>query len=219
MTFSVILSVHHKYWLRLLCACMFFLYFRQYYSFIETYSIRYDKTLLYIFMFRCDNILILPVLPAFEPNRIVLRFHLKYLYNSGSPPAGAGKTDCDTDHFRADRDHPRRCGENFPLRTRNRPETGSPPQVRGKRNICILREDHNGITPAGAGKTSLPIPQLKPARDHPRRCGENEVYTVMDRRADGSPPQVRGKQFYFSSFIGINRITPADAGKTCDRHL
>lgn len=78
MTFGVILSVHHKYWLRLLCAYMFFLYFRQYYSFIETYSIRYDKTLLYIFMFRCDNILILPVLPAFEPNRIALRFHLKY---------------------------------------------------------------------------------------------------------------------------------------------
>ena len=78
MTFSVILSVHCKYWLRLLCACMFFLYFRRYYSFIETYSIRYDKTLLYIFMFRCDNILILSVLPAFEPNRIALRFHLKY---------------------------------------------------------------------------------------------------------------------------------------------
>ena len=57
---------------------VFFLYFRRYYSFIETYSIRYDKTLLYIFMSRCDNILILPVLPAFEPNRIALRFHLKY---------------------------------------------------------------------------------------------------------------------------------------------
>ena len=55
-----------------------FLYFGQHYSFIETYSIRYDKTLLYIFMFRCDNILILSVLPAFEPNRIALRFHLKY---------------------------------------------------------------------------------------------------------------------------------------------
>lgn len=78
MTFSVILSVHCKYWLRLLRAYMFFLYFWRYYSFIETYSIRYDKTLLYIFMFRCDNILILSALPAFEPNRIALRFHLKY---------------------------------------------------------------------------------------------------------------------------------------------
>ena len=195
---------------------MFFLYFRQYYSFIETYSIRYDKTLLYIFMFRCDNILILPVLPAFEPNRIVLRFHLKYLYNSGSPPAGAGKTDCDTDHFRADRDHPRRCGENFPLRTRNRPETGSPPQVRGKRNICILREDHNGITPAGAGKTSLPIPQLKPARDHPRRCGENRGSERIMHWATGSPPQVRGKLRTPIGVVHVSRITPAGAGKTCN---
>lgn len=55
-----------------------FLYFGQLYSFIETYSIQYDKTLLYIFMFRCNNILILSALPAFEPNRIALRFHLKY---------------------------------------------------------------------------------------------------------------------------------------------
>ena len=68
-------------------------------------------------------------------------------------PAGAGKTDCDTDHFRADRDHPRRCGENFPLRTRNRPETGSPPQVRGKQRCRIQGNGQSRITPADAGKT------------------------------------------------------------------
>ena len=214
MTFSVILSVHHKYWLRLLCACMFFLYFRQYYSFIETYSIRYDKTLLYIFMFRCDNILILPVLPAFEPNRIVLRFHLKYLYNSGSPPAGAGKTDCDTDHFRADRDHPRRCGENFPLRTRNRPETGSPPQVRGKQRCRIQGNGQSRITPADAGKTHRKHFCGGLKRDHPRGCGEDPVRPVQVFVHAGSPPRMRGKHTPVQCSMFNYRITPADAGKT-----
>mgnify|MGYP006902886914 CR=1 FL=1 len=78
ITFSVILSVHCKYWLHLSCDYMFFLYFLRYYSFIAAYSIRYDKTLLYIFMSRCEDILSLFVLSAFEPNPILLRFHLKY---------------------------------------------------------------------------------------------------------------------------------------------
>ena len=153
MTFSVILSVHYKYWLRLLCAYMFFLYFLRYYSFIETYSIRYDKTLLYIFMFRCDNILILPALPAFEPNRIVLRFHLKYLYNSGSPPAGAGKTREFVPKYPRKAYHPRRCGENPSAICPFSRGSGSPPQVRGKLCYRGNLQKRFSITPAGAGKT------------------------------------------------------------------
>ena len=147
-------------------------------------------------MFRCDNILILSVLPAFEPNRIALRFHLKYLYNSGSPPAGAGKTDCDTDHFRADRDHPRRCGENFPLRTRNRPETGSPPQVRGKQRCRIQGNGQSRITPADAGKTLFGLYRFLYMRDHPRGCGENTHLFSVQCSITGSPPRMRGKLDY-----------------------
>ena len=132
---------------------MFFLYFRQYYSFIETYSIRYDKTLLYIFMFRCDNILILPALPAFEPNRIVLRFHLKYLYNSGSPPAGAGKTREFVPKYPRKAYHPRRCGENPSAICPFSRGSGSPPQVRGKLCYRGNLQKRFSITPAGAGKT------------------------------------------------------------------
>ena len=70
---------------------------------------------------------------------------------------------------------------------------GSPPQVRGKRNICTLREDHNGITPAGAGKTVLLKCLLCNVQDHPRRCGENEIPVRRFDEERGSPPQVRGK--------------------------
>ena len=198
MTFSVILSVHYKYWLRLLCAYMFFLYFLRYYSFIETYSIRYDKTLLYIFMFRCDNILILPALPAFEPNRIVLRFHLKYLYNSGSPPAGAGKTREFVPKYPRKAYHPRRCGENPSAICPFSRGSGSPPQVRGKLCGTSLDSVYLFITPAGAGKTFCGFDTRFLVEDHPRRCGENFPLRTRNRPETGSPPQVRGKLFYLN---------------------
>ena len=172
---------------------MFFLYFRQLYSFIETYSIQYDKTLLYIFMSRCDNILILSVLPAFEPNRIALRFHLKYLYNSGSPPAGAGKTRQPFVHFPGVQDHPRRCGENFAVLRLTVCISLSPPQVRGKLFAGSTRDFWLRITPAGAGKTDCDTDHFRADRDHPRRCGENFPLRTRNRPETGSPPQVRGK--------------------------
>ena len=73
-------------------------------------------------------------------------------------PAGAGKTNLRSGKLCTTRDHPRRCGENSDWDMLHIWRAGSPPQVRGKRNICTLREDHNGITPAGAGKTSISQP-------------------------------------------------------------
>ena len=195
---------------------MFFLYFRQYYSFIGTYSIRYDKTLLYIFMFHCDNILILSVLPAFEPNRIALRFHLKYLYNSGSPPqvrgkprlnplcsrppritpAGAGKTEWLDFAFNPVQDHPRRCGENLGQLRFDTSILGSPPQVRGKQRQRPFEFFQIGITPAGAGKTQFFVFAPRRDKDHPRRCGENPVTAAVTPLKPGSPPQVRGKLLF-----------------------
>ena len=88
-------------------------------------------------------------------------------------PAGAGKTQQRLTQRHNQRDHPRRCGENSLLMQGSCDDAGSPPQVRGKRNICTLREDHNGITPAGAGKTFVMRFSRAETRDHPRRCGEN----------------------------------------------
>ena len=71
---------------------------------------------------------------------------------------------------------------------------GSPPQVRGKRELPEGEPDRVWITPAGAGKT----------------------FTKSSRRQPcaGSPPQVRGKPNGGTGAATANRITPAGAGKT-----
>ena len=148
-------------------------------------------------MFRCDNILILSVLPAFEPNRIALRFHLKYLYNSGSPPAGAGKTREFVPKYPRKAYHPRRCGENPSAICPFSRGSGSPPQVRGKLFAGSTRDFWLRITPAGAGKTY-------------------STYSFRQRQR-GSPPQVRGKPATSPAGFPLSGITPAGAGKTDTR--
>ena len=68
-------------------------------------------------------------------------------------PAGAGKTSCKVGRIADRKDHPRRCGENCVLRIVGCVATGSPPQVRGKRQIYAVKRYTVWITPAGAGKT------------------------------------------------------------------
>ena len=86
--------------------------------------------------------------------------------------------------------------------------------MRGKRNICTLREDHNGITPAGAGKTPSRERTCVSREDHPRRCGENVDMPTEARETLGSPPQVRGKRHSDRMDRRRDGITPAGAGKT-----
>ena len=77
---------------------------------------------------------------------------------------------------------------------------------------CAIRACR--ITPAGAGKTYLDMPDWAKAEDHPRRCGENVMTANLREWRHGSPPQVRGKhppQLVRRRFPGI---TPAGAGKT-----
>ena len=92
--------------------------------------------------------------------------------------------------------------------------TGSPPQVRGK---PLLPQNGHGlsrITPAGAGKTKTPTSAVLLARDHPRRCGENQSTFISSLYRAGSPPQVRGKPLCCRHRDLRSRITPAGAGKT-----
>ena len=111
-------------------------------------------------------------------------------------------------------DHPRGCGENSQFPAQISRASGSPPRMRGKRNICTLREDHNGITPADAGKTN-PNPRGRSVgEDHPRGCGENKNTPNGVPVCSGSPPQVRGKLAVLGFFAASDGITPAGAGKT-----
>ena len=71
-----------------------------------------------------------------------------------------------------------------------------------------------GITPAGAGKTPETALERLAFTDHPRRCGENVVFSSCCAPRLGSPPQVRGKLARKIAGYARSRITPAGAGKT-----
>ena len=71
-------------------------------------------------------------------------------------PAGAGKTLGFSFPFDVYKDHPRRCGENSYPQFYPHVDKGSPPQVRGKLHRVKDVVGYNGITPAGAGKTTRP---------------------------------------------------------------
>ena len=96
---------------------------------------------------------------------------------------------------------------------------GSPPQVRGKREVRTTPRVTLRITPAGAGKTFSPAVNYRNKKDHPRRCGENDIVTYSAVQALGSPPQVRGKLGQNANGVPLIRITPAGAGKTYFCHF
>ena len=91
--------------------------------------------------------------------------------------------------------------------------------MRGKLDIHQTKANFSRITPAGAGKTLNRSSIYSKSQDHPRRCGENSFREANLWRADGSPPQVRGKPFYGIITSVTNRITPAGAGKTYEISL
>ena len=54
----------------------------------------------------------------------------------------------------------------------------------------------------------------KPARDHPRVCGEKCVLHRFGCFVPGSPPRMRGKETESEDDTANKRITPAYAGKS-----
>ena len=94
-------------------------------------------------------------------------------------PADAGKT-IKIIHFTFRTwDHPRGCGENSINLASISGGKGSPPRMRGKRLAANLEYVGNGITPADAGKTIINFIKVRHLRDHPRGCGENEIWNRL----------------------------------------
>ena len=91
----------------------------------------------------------------------------------GITPAYAGKTLHPAPLHSTHPDHPRVCGENAVSATSRRYPEGSPPRMRGKRNLAQMGRMRDGITPAYAGKTRSTYNAARNAEDHPRVCGEN----------------------------------------------
>ena len=130
-------------------------------------------------------------------------------------PAYAGKSTSDTVKGFIQWDHPRLCGEKSCTSSRVRNGTGSPPPMRGKdvytpSFTAVLR-----ITPAYAGKRQITVHSVCSSQDHPRLCGEKSSMVHRPCKKTGSPPPMRGKEFYQPYEKAAVGITPAYAGKRC----
>ena len=133
---------------------------------------------------------------------------------AGSPPRMRGKPRSGFCARASAWDHPRGCGENATPHTRISARIGSPPRMRGKLCAVRVKLSLTGITPADAGKTEYFGCSDSEIKDHPRGCGENFDVFIIHPKQIGSPPRMRGKPITEAFKADIDRITPADAGKT-----
>ena len=92
---------------------------------------------------------------------------------------------------------------------------GSSPRVRGKPRRNGREDRRRGLIPARAGKTPARPGTRRAPPAHPRACGENGAAPVVQVRADGSSPRVRGKLGDEGPRGDVDGLIPARAGKTC----
>ena len=133
---------------------------------------------------------------------------------SGLTPAGAGRTAGRCHRVPTRRAYPRRCGENQSRLSGEIDDQGLPPQVRGERPALAAGRRFVGLTPAGAGRTSVSTLTLLGMRAYPRRCGENLASTLVSSSGRGLPPQVRGEHGVNLVTTQLGGLTPAGAGRT-----
>ena len=135
----------------------------------------------------------------------------------GITPAYAGKSQIASNPRRSGRDHPRVCGEKSCAGDAASGQEGSPPRMRGKDYWCPYHICSPGITPAYAGKRSYNGLFTSMEEDHPRVCGEKQLYQCFCNDDRGSPPRMRGKGEADAHYSKRIRITPAYAGKRTHR--
>ena len=86
--------------------------------------------------------------------KVLSYFFLRLFYRI--TPAYAGKSCREKSLQTAFWDHPRLCGEKALSVDVHSSMTGSPPPMRGKANIILIKIECNRITPAYAGKSLHP---------------------------------------------------------------
>ena len=91
------------------------------------------------------------------------------------------------------KDHPRVCGEH-PAAADASAGTGggSSPRMRGARTAIFGRPTSGRIIPAYAGSTYLHCDDVVVVQDHPRVCGEHEIFGYDGSGTVGSSPRMRG---------------------------
>ena len=134
--------------------------------------------------------------------------------NSGLIPAHAGKTARSRSRCPRIAAHPRSRGENLEPPPPSSGHSGSSPLTRGKQDDRDAVSRREGLIPAHAGKTRLPIRRGHTSRAHPRSRGENLNLSVEGVEIGGSSPLTRGKRIGCLRSHGQGRLIPAHAGKT-----
>ena len=129
-------------------------------------------------------------------------------------PAYAGKSVAGRASCIYPQDHPRLCGEKIPSVYSDIINLGSPPPMRGKGIITLVRLRMIRITPAYAGKSCCRISFFLRIGDHPRLCGEKHSLKPLLLFNRGSPPPMRGKAITADIVLFEVGITPAYAGKS-----
>ena len=109
-------------------------------------------------------------------------------------------------------DHPRACGERRRRNRRGRRRRGSSPRVRGTRISPWQPPLHLRIIPARAGNATAPPGSAVHRTDHPRACGEREIFVFLYHCLPGSSPRVRGTRSCVMASSRSFRIIPARAG-------
>ena len=132
----------------------------------------------------------------------------------GITPAYAGKSRTSLKTCTKTTDHPRLCGEKLSCQLLQCFVVGSPPPMRGKVKATPPHRNEPRITPAYAGKSCTGDRPLALAQDHPRLCGEKQLYRIPLISHMGSPPPMRGKGHDTSGSLSCRGITPAYAGKS-----
>ncbi len=125
----------------------------------------------------------------------------------GIIPACAGSTRETRIPARANRDHPRMCGEHENAGSYLCGTMGSSPHVRGALRRGTPLASFFGIIPACAGSTPRRIRRRAAARDHPRMCGEHLDAEDQTIEATGSSPHVRGAHFTSRASLAHSRLT------------
>ena len=132
----------------------------------------------------------------------------------GIIPACAGNTEKQSTFLRADRDHPRVCGEHVVCVLCCLVVWGSSPRVRGTHMKAGCNVMTTGIIPACAGNTGAARCPGTCSWDHPRVCGEHQAVFCKVRISLGSSPRVRGT-LQSTLCVGTTQgIIPACAGNT-----
>ena len=91
---------------------------------------------------------------------------------------------------------------------------GSSPRMRGTQLCEEVAQASGGIIPAYAGNTLFDYYSAKRQRDHPRVCGEHELFKTMDAAGTGSSPRMRGTPVVPTTNPDADGIIPAYAGNT-----